>query len=485
MASNPAAPVAFGVTVVPAGVADAVQQANRPKLVPYQLLYKMPRLRTVEDMDTERRHYNSLAAHQSRQDLDLPDFDERLAKCVDIIEHAVGCGVLPPETRDRQMGLAHATFNSMEHCLVPRNEKPADFFYLIAGGFVVSGLLGHGEWEDIDVWFTPRRNADGQWMGAWGRRCYPVNVLIVNDLLSHIRTFDLDICKCVIQVIQRGTQREYRFLLTRECAYAWMHACTTMRPFHPAIADGARLMTRLRKYADRDLDVRDSDMAKFGRVPAELYPAVQDMSEDVRSRTAAWQITVSNRRRIARVDFCLVEEDETVLNTLSCLPAIVYPCQHTGVRYDIGSTVRSLLDIAYAPGDVHWLLRALAGKPSLIAFPEVGRVWSNLVQPEWFLQRRGLTEEELVKRVRQELPVVDSRSEGVEKYLLRCSLSARPMILLKDWRMATATSEYGPGFMVFVDSSPLRSLRTQMFCVDSMDLCEECAHTRREQFRTQ
>ena len=194
---------------------------------------------------------------------------------------------------------------------------------------------------------------------------------------------------------------------------------------------------------------------------------------------------MSNRRRIARVDFCLVEEDETVLNTLSCRPAIVYPCQHTGVRYDIGSTVRSLLDIAYAPGDVHWLLRALAGKPSLIAFPEVGRVWSNLVQPEWFLQRRGLTEEELVKRVRQELPVVDSRSEGVEKYLLRCSLPARPMILSKDWRMATATSEYGPGFMVFVDSSPLRRLRTQMFCVDSMDLCEECAHTRREQFRTQ
>ena len=101
-------------------------------------------------------------------------FGARLYAAVAEVERAVGISVYS----GKPVALGRAIEDVKKYASISR----VPFTFYVAGGFVVSELLGYRPYQDIDVWFEPtKQSAAGFCVIPYGSRAYPVQIMITND----------------------------------------------------------------------------------------------------------------------------------------------------------------------------------------------------------------------------------------------------------------------------------------------------------------
>lgn len=442
------------------------------KLHPYEVLQGYSRLSTPDLDRTDRREY--AAYSDQRQHFCIPNVWERLLDAARILERAVKVTQVPAVADDAQIAFLHEIIPFMsQHGHA--NMLHAPFTFYVAGGFVVSEVLGHGGWADIDVWFQPMQKSNGNWSVACSNGPYPVNTLMVSNPEDFITAFDLDICKCAIRVECSPSGWNFLLLCTRSCACAWMNACATMTKPHPACVLPRRKGERLQKYASRSLDVDRARVRKLLAVSTPEPQVAQLELQQLMQTSVAWIFTVKNGK-LASVSFGPCHLDHITSWEKSDKPdkisltGLLYPCSH-------GCT--NSQDIAYTPGHVHWSLRSLAGYQGRVALPGLGVVRSSFVKPQWLLDRLDQTDTEVVSDIRTRLPNAVSSQAGwsvVELYILRPSAPTRTCFLVKDWRESDVDNLYGAVQTTFIDTSGMSNLPASMFCTEQKDCVTDCEH---------
>ena len=100
---------------------------------------------------------------------------------VDIIESAIdmSCVSLSSDSKSSGLDRCIAEFtkhilNAKEYTLEHKRNEDKDFCVWIAGGYVVSEVLGYGKWSDIDVWFSPHCERDNTIKIPLDTNCFPV-----------------------------------------------------------------------------------------------------------------------------------------------------------------------------------------------------------------------------------------------------------------------------------------------------------------------
>ena len=425
----------------------------------------------------------------------LPDVGRRFVAAIDVLDDAVAVG---------RMGRCHrnpALWDALHELFLPHGRGPAEFKFYVAGGFVVSQILGHGDWRDIDVWFTPGfLDGEGPEVRvACGRGPYRVNVLAVTDPVSTIECFDLHICQCAIECTVRDGVRLYRLMMTPACAIAWMHTRVSLSPWHTAIGCNWRKAKRLGKYFGRELDLSACQREGAERARKEYYRHL--MSRQLIAGTcgygvvqapiapgsskALWLVLLRGSV-VAGVTLRFFKECELrehLPYSVVTSPALIYPCEDV-----VGSPSDFFTQ---AGAGVAWCVRALAGVTFMVSIPGVGRVVSNYLQPYWLVSRADMDVGSFVEDVRRSLPLfppglraslVRPVSSTCEVYVLECAASVKPMLMLNDWwRPLSCEGDYmyGPDSSVFLEPETSVSYSGRMFCVDSMQLCDSCVHDRR------
>ena len=456
------------------------------QLWPYELLAGCPRanIPALASRVVGGQWFLAKYSEFRRASFTLPDVGSRLLSAVGILDDAIAVGRMGPLHMNRRL------WSVLREMFLPHGRGPDEFRFYVAGGFVVSQILGHGDWRDIDVWFTPGFQG-GEVRLACGRGPYRVNVLAVTDPVSAVECFDLHICQCAIECLVRAGVRCYRLLMTPACAHAWMQTRVSLTPWHSAIAHNWRRGVRLAKYYDRELDLSQSQrrgaerardkyhrrlMSSSGGSGALSAPVAPGVSK------ALWLVLVRGNL-VAGVTLRFFAEHqlrEHLPNSVVTSPALIYPCDEV-----VGCPSQQF---AYAGAGVSWCVRALAGTTFLVAIPGVGRVLSNYLQPNWLVSRADMDVGTLVGDVRRSLPLLPDGLRAAlvvdvprscDTYVLECAPSVKPMVMLNDWwRPIGSESDhvYGPETSVLMDLDTSSPLPGRMFCVESKLLCDACVH---------
>lgn len=456
---------------LPSQIAKLIRQFDPRGLLPYEIVEGMPRHRPCP-IDDHVREYEEV----NRAYFFLPDMEARLLHACEILERALMVQQCPLNMMrtDSHMKMMREKFTAEGWCCKSLQQgidhKP-DLVYFVAGGFVVSELLGHGDWSDIDVWLRP--SVDRQhvaWLVA-GRSVYPTNIMLVSDAHDQISIFDLDICKCAIECAHSQGKTRYRFVLTQSCALAWMHNCVHMVQHHPAGFRLASLNAFLGKYSCRDLDIDDclQDRCKY------TLPALTKMPPASLQQGKAYWIIATRAGQLSAVSFTLLKKNSTVarhvaqmeLAMKSC-PAVLYPCSHVfNSRY------------FSSHADRHWLNCCISSSCACVAFSNSMRVLSNLVLPSWLTSRSNLDAAAVTLEISTLLPrLPDSvhSTKGQEKFIIECALPASSLSMMKDWRAGNAESLYDVSDSIYVDTRAIQEIPTVMLCVSRQRICTSCAH---------
>ena len=99
------------------------------------------------------------------------------------------------------------------------------------------------------------QESPSEWLVVTARSCYPTRIIMVNDVLGAIETFDLHICQCAVKCAVYRGKRHYSVHLTRNCALAWLYQVVRVASVHPAVSQPWKPAARLHKYAARNLQV--------------------------------------------------------------------------------------------------------------------------------------------------------------------------------------------------------------------------------------
>ena len=441
------------------------------RVCPYTLLpYEVLKGATFVDM------FGS-CLRQSRADpqqrFEIPDWGTRFRTAVEICEAAIAVHHLPTCSLDGPTLGVRAEMLRIE-TLLPETDLPFTFY--IAGGFPVSVILGFGNFGDIDVWFAPKRCADGTWVVATASAWYPVSALMVNNAEAWIETFDLDICKCAIKCEVRGGVRQYQLVLTRACAVAFMlSAARLRRGVHQCLAQQGRLLKRLRKYRAKGVSISERDIDDISRTVAdacEVPPCSSlPLSFFAPSMYLDWRIDVTGGyvNSVTLWPSSSSPEGSVVaLPALICDPVILCPCHRS----------RSLQELALRREP--WYVSALYSRAGmLLAIPGASRIDAACFQPRWLLERAALPCADIIADVRASLDRVAHNRREI--YAIRCSWPGQMMYLLKDWRLVgdTGGADYMPQWMVYMSAGRDTAVYTHMFCVDTMELMQICHHAER------
>ena len=271
-----------------------------------QVLFIEP---SMELLASGRPEYGS-RAHAPLLPFRLPDFGRRFLRACEQIRYAAKVHLLYPRHRNQHIDRVYETLAAMRP-LLRGMEKQRPFTFFVAGEFVVSEILGFGEWRDVDLWFEPRE-VDGRWMVASGCSCFPVNVIAVTDVLKTIECFDLDICKCAIECELARSGPKFKFLLTRSCIAAYLNTCAHLGGVHTSFIQPHRMASRLLKYAERGLDVPRFD-DRFVRLTTHERdrPATRILCRGLGldAHRACWFICIRDSL-ISRVAFRVLGADE-------------------------------------------------------------------------------------------------------------------------------------------------------------------------------
>jgi len=356
------------------------------------------------------------------------------------------------------------------------------FKFFIAGGFVVSEILGHTPWGDVDVWFEPRQIGT-KWQVATSRGCYPVNILAVTDVLKTIQCYDLDICKCAIECTREAAGFEFQLLLTRSCVAAYLHTCASLNGLHPVLKHHHRLKARLLKYAQRNLAIENA--ARDLTLLEKLEPTIPTLPHEINLdwNRAVWLIHL-HAECISAVSFEILPEamvrQQTASQKLRSVPALLYPCTPS-----VNTTQLAYTQCSRA----HWCVRTLAGtREATIGIPGIGKVSSRYLKPLWLVQRHQLNHANIVAQIREHLP----RWQGFplapddESYFIVCTQEVQAIDSFVNWKVWRDTDFPYEDYQ-FIWMKPTRSLNitSLMICYHTMQPIKWCAHAEHRPLRPQ
>ena len=419
--------------------------------------------------------------HARRQTNDvfrIPDFGNRFLRACEQVMSAVEIRYLPPRTRSAHMDSVYTALSLMAPKLQPKAQNDP-FKFFIAGGFVVSEILGHNPWGDVDVWFEPRQ-VGTKWLVATGRGCYPVNILAVTDVLKTIQCYDLDICKCTIECTRKAAGFEFQLLLTRSCVAAYLHTCASLNGLHPVLKHHHRLNARLLKYAQRGLDIEHTAFILIR--PEKLEPRIPALPREINLNwnQAVWLIHLY-AECISAVSFEILPKamfmQQTVGKIQSCVPTLLYPSTPSVNPTELAYTQSS---------EAHWCVRTFAGtQEATIGIPGIGKVSSRYLKPLWLMQRYQLSHTNIVAEIRKHLPrwqgpplALDDESYlNDESYFIACTQEVQAIDSLVDWKVWRG-ADFPYGHHQFIWMEPIRSLiiRSHMICHHTIQLVECCKH---------
>ena len=397
--------------------------------------------------------------------LQVPGAQAPLASCVQELGGAVGLGCCSAPVRTPH-GLKVFERLHLIQSLAPRWQQESFHFY-VAGSYVLSRVLGIGEYSDIDVWTSPMTTScqGGGIIVATGKPFFPVNVLAVSHMAAFIESFDMHICSCAVRcsIMQNG-QRGYELYLTRACAQAVRAMQVHSRPMHEACAQQLRLAEQMLKYYRRGLAVELGLMEKFQasvRDPDDVLPlcAILEsaLQHDVplQASPAHWLVTLESTGRIKVVCFEHGAGPIACERMPGCKPAIFYPCRSSMSYPEFADRARA--------GSGHWLVCALSAKPSLVALRGGLRLWSSLLMPDWILSRVSVTEAEVVSELLDSFPSYEA-ALGEMKVQIPASVTLQLLAIMRDWKCSSAHGgeAYSPEWSWFLDMASSRSLSALM-----------------------
>lgn len=411
--------------------------------------------------------------------LQVPDIDRKLVVASNTLRRAVGSSVvrsLCPRT--------HIMYDRLQQLHELVTDRGPSFHYYVTGGFVVSELLGFGEWEDIDVWTRPFQTTGrpGGFRVATGKATYPVKIVAVSDMESFIESCDLHICSCAILccMLPDGS-RGYELFMTRHCAVACKARAAHAWTIHPAVADIHRVFHRLWKYGHRDLRTPaafdDTDLPVFGleRTNDDFALSLHMTSSSTpRGSIGQCQWTFEFRdEAISCIHLDFSARPQPGSDRPGCLPVVLYPCSHA----DDGANPD------YRNAHSHWLVSLLgcAHHASLVAMRGGPRLSSASLLPMWLVLRMDLPRQEVERELLEKFKV-HTRQDGVVIASIPCSLPVRLLRLMSNWNWGEATRREstkilgGDTWCFFVDAPWLQTLPCLMFCRETLQVCWECDH---------
>ena len=315
---------------------------------------------------------------------------------------------------------------------------------------------------------------------------------MTNDAERHIECFDLHICQCAIRCQVIEGMRFYEFMMTAACAEAATHGRAHATPLHRAFAHERRLAARLLKYSRRGLRVEppDPEILHVARVDDPPVPFLHSFwcggHKWHQAQESYWVINVKDKKFLSSASLasswtgpmsgpfgCSVG---SVIppNCPTSEPAIYYPCRRTRSNFN---------SLAYTKESVHWLIRTHAGPSYPVSLLGGGRVWCNTLIPLYLVQNMELSHADIVARVRKELPCVNvDETKGLECYVLRCPYPFTCLTCVKDWEYlvedtgSNAPSSYGPIRSALLETRSPCTIKTVMYCADTLTPCKSCLH---------
>ena len=409
-------------------------------------------------------------------------FSRRFNNAINILENAIK--IVTSSTTsvelDAQTEQLHAITNQINRL----NQTSKEQSFYVAGGFVVGSILGFMPWRDIDVWFAPHWNETNQsWTCITGAALYPVNVMMVNDPLLCIETFDLDICKCAIKCIYANNNRTYQFILSLSCIRALLLVKSITRTIHASMSGMPRLATRLDKYIRRGLNPLFYEQLVWLKrnKTCETHRDINltcVLHKIPKQRQAAYWIVTIRKNYISNLNFKVGDATQNLENQnqnnrlMECDPFILYPCGK-------GLSQQHYKNIAYTHEEIHWLLRALAGESIMLSLPGNHRLDSSLLMPTWLLDHAHLDTKNIVSLIQTKWCKAKNLGED-EQYMICCTFPVTCMVRVTDYIIPEDTLNYGPQITWYMDIGNRQMLRAAMFCSETKALGSTCAHDREE-----
>ena len=403
--------------------------------------------------------------------------EERLKGVVAELDRGICIQKIRPSCSTR-LGTRLARQMENVWCHGSRVTSPGNFEFHIAGGYAVDKILRYGPYTDIDVWFEPRmKETPLEWLVVTAKSYYPTSIIMVNDVLRAIETFDLHICQCAVKCVVYRGKRHYSVHLTRNCALAFVYGKVNVTSLHPAVSQPWKLAARLDKYAGRKLEVPQD----FLRVPKQDPSMNCDQAggltlcndgmglADFADYAARW--VVSTNGLWINCNFQLYNRKyqscDSTTPSVSSSPVIVYPCHQS----------KSWPEIVYKRGELHRLIRSLAGSRSVLGLRGGGRYDCTLVKPLWLVQRRRMSVADVIKDVKRELPVKTGASvRGISQHVIYCDVPVSVLLLTVDWKVSpNMRNSYVPSSIMLMDP-PGRAMDTCKFCISTLQFCEQCEH---------
>ena len=413
--------------------------------------------------------------------LRVPHVDLRLAQATGMLQRAISISVV----KDRDCGAQHV-YSKLQALQTMTPEAPTPFYFYIAGGYVVSQMLGLGQFTDI-VLFTkpfPVKSHGSGFLVASGKGAYPVTVAAVSSMEAFLESFDMHICCCAILCcVIENRVRGYELYLTKNCAIArkcrGVHAC----PLHPIMVSASLdVNDRMRLYwyglTSRNTNMMDEIWPERGlhfRFVALDPPLPQHREESLCFSTSTgachWIVGIKDWK-IHSICLAMGMGASSISLQQASNPVVVYHCR----QHAFMSTSSS------EPPEAHWILKAMARGDrngiGLIAFRGGSRTVSSVLVPEWLVDRLHRTESEIV----DDLIFATRRNLVAPVFIsIPCAVPIKVLAHMTDWNCdrSVANNSRILGSMTwcyFVDAPELPYVRTVMSCVETHQLCSSCKH---------
>ena len=134
-------------------------------------------------------------------------------------------------------------------------------------------------------------------------------------------------------------------------------------------------------------------------------------------------------------------------------------------------------DCLQTGGELHWLIRSLAGSRSVLGLRGGGRYDCTLVKPLWLVERRHLIVAAVVEDIKRELFLTtDACGRGISQHVIYCDVPVSVLLVTVDWKLApNMRNSYMPSSIMVMDL-PGREMDTCKFCITTLQFCDTCDH---------
>ena len=406
------------------------------------------------------------------EELQIPDADRRLAMASATLTRATGPALL---RRRCSWSTKICSGMALLHDLV--TDHGPRFYYYVGGSFVLSEILGCGEWKNLDVCSRPFavRGVAQDFRIAAGKNAYPVWVQAVNDMEASIESASLHIASCAILCCMLpGGTRGYELYMTKNCAVAYkrraLHSCR----LHPALVNAPDVRAAILEYIKRGATdmrslpsflacVRDERQTESWNEPlsnaASLMYVTQFSSAPCTSTQGQWFLELRDGC-MCNLTFSFAADPYADYILPACMPVVCYSCSQGPPGW-----------LRHFPEGRHWIFDLVRKGVvvSLAAFRGGTRVHTTCLVPDWLVDRMHLTKEQVERELQQHTPVL-VRGGNRKCVSFPCRLPVRLLRRMSIWDAGTDT------WCFLFDAPWQRSLRGVMYCRESGEVTERCGH---------